>query len=42
MASFLRIENRQITKWDEIPFFSKEIEQIFEKEFPEIMQGYSS
>ncbi|HZD34484.1 MAG TPA: hypothetical protein VE130_04710 [Nitrososphaeraceae archaeon] len=42
VASFLRMENRQITKWDEIPFFSKEIERIFEKEFPEIMQGYSS
>ena len=42
VASFLRIEKRQITKWDEITFFSKEMEQVFEKEFPEIMQGYSS
>lgn len=42
VACFLRIEKRQITKWDEIPFFSKEMEQVFEKEFPEIMQGYSS
>lgn len=23
VASFLRIENRQIAKWDEIPFFPK-------------------
>lgn len=38
----LGIEKRQITKWDEIPFLSKEMEQIFDKEFPELMQGYSS
>lgn len=42
VASFLRLEKRQITKWDEIPFFSKEIQQVFEKEFPEFIQGYSS
>ena len=42
VASFLKIEKRQITKWDEIPFFSKEIQQVFEKEFPGMIQGYSS
>lgn len=40
VASFLKIENGQITDWDEIPFFSKEIKQVFEKEFPEFIQGY--
>jgi predicted ester cyclase len=42
VAFFLRIEKRQITKWDEIHFYSKEIQPLFEKEFPEIIQGYSS
>jgi len=42
VASFLRIEKRLITEWDEIPFFSKEVQQVFETEFPELMQGYFS
>ena len=40
VASFLKIEKGQITQWDEIPFFSKQIQQVFEKEFPEFIQGY--
>ncbi len=40
VASFLKMENRHITKWDEIPFFSKEIEQILEKELPGFIQEY--
>jgi predicted ester cyclase len=33
MASFLTIEKRQITKWDEIPFFPKKYNRYLKKNF---------
>ena len=36
VASFLRIEKRQITKWDEIPFFPKKWNGCLKKNFQKL------
>ena len=39
-ADILKIENDHIVEWDEVAFFSKEMQNIIEKDIPEFIQDY--
>lgn len=39
-ADILKIENNRIVEWDEVAFFSREMQNIIEKDIPEFIQDY--